>query len=49
MELLAFVAAQLELDPSCFAAYAARDQTRREHLTELQTKLGFRAFDRSRY
>jgi TnpA family transposase len=34
-EMLAFVAAQLSLDPACFSDYAGRDQTRRKHLAEI--------------
>jgi TnpA family transposase len=34
-EMLAFVAAQLSLDPACFSDYAGRDQTRRKHLGEI--------------
>ena len=48
-EMLAFVADQLNLDPACFSDYAGRDQTRRKHLAEIQTAVGFRGFDRSRY
>jgi hypothetical protein len=48
-EMLAFVADQLSLDPACFSDYARRDQTRRKHLAEIQTAVGFRGFDRSRY
>jgi TnpA family transposase len=48
-DLLAHVAAQLRLDPGVFADYAQRDQTRREHLVELQHQLGFRSFSRRDY
>ena len=47
--MLAFVADQLNLDPACFSDYAGRDQTRRKHLAEIETAVGFRGFDRSRY
>ena len=47
--LLAFVAEQLTLDPASFGDYAERDQTRREHLVELQTALGYRLFTRRLY
>ena len=47
--MLAFVADQLSLDPARFSDYAGRDQTRRKHLAEIQTAVGFRGFDRSRY
>jgi TnpA family transposase len=46
-EMLAFVADQLNLDPACFSDYAGRDQTRRKHLAEIQTAVGFHGFDRS--
>src|SRR4051812_43098084 len=44
-QLVAFVAEQLRLNPSAFAEYAARDQTRREHGVELQAVLGLQRFD----
>jgi TnpA family transposase len=37
-ELLAFLAQQLGLSASAWARYAERDETRREHLAELQTR-----------
>lgn len=43
-QLVAFVAEQLGLNPSAFAEYAARDQTRREHGVELQAILGLQRF-----
>ena len=42
--MLAFVAAQLGVPPAAFTEYAQRDQTRREHATELHAVLGLRAF-----
>jgi TnpA family transposase len=42
--MLAFVAGQLGVPPASFAAYAARDQTRREHAAELQAVLRLRSF-----
>lgn len=47
--LLAFVAEQLALDPVSFGDYAERDQTRRAHIAELQTTLGYRPFSRGLY
>ncbi|MEP6869070.1 MAG: Tn3 family transposase [Novosphingobium sp.] len=41
-ELLAFVAAQLGLNPAVLADYAARDQTMTDHARELATRLGVR-------
>ncbi len=41
--LLRLVAAQLKLSPEHWAAYGKREQTRREHLVELQTVFGFSA------
>ena len=35
-ELLNFLARQLDLSPGAWASYAERDETRREHLAELQ-------------
>jgi TnpA family transposase len=43
-EVLAFVARQLGLATASFADYGRRDQTRREHLRELETLLGLRTF-----
>jgi TnpA family transposase len=42
--LLHLVAAQLKASPDSWAEYAQRDQTRREHLVELQAIFGFRPF-----
>lgn len=47
--MLAFIAEQLALDPASFGDYAERDQTRRAHLVELQTALGYRLFTRGLY
>ena len=46
-ELLAFVAAQLDLSPRVLADYAARDQTMTGHARELATRLGMRGPARS--
>ncbi|WP_035564450.1 Tn3 family transposase [Hymenobacter sp. IS2118] len=42
--LLAFVAAQLKLLAPEWAVYGRREQTRREHLVELQAAFGFQTF-----
>src|SRR5437763_224246 len=48
-ELCAFVAEQLGLDVAHFAAYAERDQTRREHVLEIQAALGLHPLTRAMY
>jgi hypothetical protein len=47
--LCAFVAEQLGLDAAHFGAYAERDQTRREHVLEIQAALGLRPLTRALY
>ena len=47
--LCIFVAEQLGLDPVHFGDYAERDQTRREHVLEIQTALGLRSLTSSMY
>ena len=47
--LCAFVAEQLGLDAAQFGNYAERDQTRREHVLEIQAALGLRPFTRALY
>ena len=48
--LLAFIADQLRINPKAFEDYAQRDETRREHLAELQAYyLGMRPFGREDY
>jgi TnpA family transposase len=42
--LLTFVAKQLKIDPNVWIEYGKREQTRREHLVELQTLYGFKTF-----
>ena len=37
--MLAFIADQLRIDPDGFGDYAQRDETRREHLGELQASV----------
>ena len=46
LPMIRFVARQLRLEPEAFAAYARRDQTRREHLAELSRSLGCKPFER---
>ena len=47
--LLAFVARQLRVDPEVWPQYAQREETRREHLAELQAWLNLTPFDLSHY
>jgi Domain of unknown function (DUF4158) len=47
--LCAFVAEQLGLDAAHFGDYAERDQTRREHVLEIETLLGLRPLTRVLY
>jgi len=47
--LCAFVAEQLGVDVECFGDYAERDQTRREHVLEIETALGLRPLTRALY
>jgi hypothetical protein len=48
-ELLTFLARQLGLSASAWASYAERDETRREHLAELQIHYGLRSFGIGQY
>src|SRR5271166_6165604 len=48
-DMLDFVAAQIGSAPEAFADYARRDETRWEHLGELQSYLGVRPFRREDY
>ncbi len=48
-ELLGFLARQLKVSPDVWADYAERDETRREHLAELQAHYGLRSFGLSHY
>ncbi len=43
-ELLDFLADQVDAAPADYDRYIARSQTRREHLSELMGRLGYRAF-----
>jgi TnpA family transposase len=45
-DMLAFSATQIGCDPADFGVYAQRDETRREHLGELQVYLAVRPFRR---
>ncbi len=47
--LCAFVAEQLGLDADRFNYYAERDQTRREHVLEIETALGLRPLNQALY
>lgn len=47
--LLELVAKQLKVPVDCWANYGQRDQTRREHLVELQKVLGFKTFTARHY
>ncbi len=47
--LCAFVAEQLGLNAAHFGDYAEHDQTRREHVLEIQTALGLRPLTRAMY
>lgn len=47
--LLAFVATQLKLSIPDWAVYSQREQTRREHLLELQAAFGFQTFGLPHY
>lgn len=47
--LLEWVGAQLKLPVTHWAAYGQREQTRREHVVELQAVVGFRTFTTAHY
>ena len=47
--LLDYVASQLKISPDEWAEYGQRQQTRREHLRELQALFGFRPFAMEQY
>ena len=47
--LLRMVAAQLKVLPQIWAGYGRREQTRREHLVELQSVFGFQTFATRHY
>ncbi len=47
--LLRMVAAQLKMPVESWSEYGQREQTRREHLVELQTVFGFKPFTMSHY
>jgi TnpA family transposase len=48
-ELINFLALQLNVHSSAWDEYARRDETRREHLLELQNHYGIRSFTLGRY
>jgi TnpA family transposase len=47
--VIGIVAAQLGVTPAVWDVYAARDETRREHLQELLSRLGLAQFNRQHY
>jgi TnpA family transposase len=47
--IIGIVAAQLGVTPAVWDVYAARDETRREHLQELLARLGLVPFSRQHY
>lgn len=47
--LLDWIGRQLGIDPICWPEYAAREETRREHLLELRTYLGVKPFGLTDY
>ena len=47
--LLRWIARQLRIDPACWAQYAEREETRREHLLELRAYMGCEPFGLSHY
>jgi TnpA family transposase len=47
--ILAMAAAQLKVPTGIWSFYAERDQTRREHLLELQEQFGYQAFTVAHY
>ena len=49
MAMLTFLAEQLKIEAASFADYAERDKTRREHLAEIQSLVGYRIFNRPIY
>jgi TnpA family transposase len=49
VELLNFLARQLGISASAWESYADRDETRREHLAELQLHYGLRSFGIGQY
>lgn len=47
--LLQWLVRQVRIDPACWAQYAEREETRREHLLELRTYLGLKPFGLSEF
>lgn len=47
--LLQWIARQLRIDPGCWAQYAEREETRREHLLELRVYLNLEPFSLAHY
>jgi TnpA family transposase len=48
-EVLSFIAGQLSIEPGVFHEYARREETRWEHLGDIQSYLGVRPFSRGDY
>jgi hypothetical protein len=48
-DIVSFITQQLGIGPEVLNQYASRDETRREHLAELQVYLGIRPFRREDY
>ncbi len=43
--MLQYIATQVGVDPEAFEAYGERENTRREHLAEIERLFGYRSFD----
>lgn len=48
-DVLSFIASQLGIEPGIFREYARREETRREHLGDIQSYLRVRPFNRGDY
>lgn len=48
-DVLSFIASQLSIEPGMFHEYARREETRWEHLGDIQSYLGVRPFSRDDY
>ena len=47
--MLRYIGHQLRIDPACWPRYAHREETRREHLLELRSFMGYQTFGLSHY
>lgn len=47
--MLRYIGHQLRIDPECWPRYAHREETRREHLLELRSFMGYQTFGLSHY